>query len=320
MKNRILIASMFCALLSNNTLLTVAQETAPQKALQQANRILFLGDSITYAGQYVAYFETCLLGQRKSKTPAVINAGLPSETVSGLSEEGHAGGKFPRPDLAERLERVLKTTQPDLVIACYGINCAIYQPFAEERLAKYQAGMKHLKTLVEKHGGQLILVTPPFYDDQQSPKAFSYNEVLDRYSQWLVAQRAAGWMVIDLHTSMTRAVQQHRQTDPKFTFQRDGVHPNSEGHWAMAQQLFAGFGDEKAAACATPDELLQLQQLPAEVLPLVQQRMSLLRNAYLTASGHQRPGIAAGLPLPEAETKSQEITAKIAPLLRAKQP
>jgi hypothetical protein len=48
---------------------------------------------------------------RAAQTPTVIDAGPPSETVSGLSEEGHAGGQFPRPDLVERLTRVLAVTK-----------------------------------------------------------------------------------------------------------------------------------------------------------------------------------------------------------------
>ena len=35
----------------------------------------------------------------------ILDLGLSSETVSGLSEPGHAGGAFPRPCLKERLER-----------------------------------------------------------------------------------------------------------------------------------------------------------------------------------------------------------------------
>ncbi|MFM7117848.1 MAG: G-D-S-L family lipolytic protein, partial [Planctomycetota bacterium] len=75
---------------------------------------LFLGDSNTYAGDYVAMFEAGV--QISSKEPLTfLNLGLPSETVSGLSEPGHAGGNFPRPDLHERLERVLKQVKPKKV-------------------------------------------------------------------------------------------------------------------------------------------------------------------------------------------------------------
>ena len=76
-----------------------------------------------------AYFVTRYPG----RTIEFINVGLPSETVSGLSEEGHAGGQFPRPDLHERLGRVLEQIRPDLVFACYGMNDGIYLPFNEER-------------------------------------------------------------------------------------------------------------------------------------------------------------------------------------------
>ena len=67
-----------------------------RRQLRNSSRILFLGDSITYSGQYIACFERWLITQ-KEMSATVINAGLPSETVSGLSEKGHAGGKFPRP-------------------------------------------------------------------------------------------------------------------------------------------------------------------------------------------------------------------------------
>ncbi|HVW02735.1 MAG TPA: hypothetical protein VHB77_20425, partial [Planctomycetaceae bacterium] len=123
-----------------------AAEPTPAELLQHSKRILFLGDSITAAGVYVADFDAWLVtGARGAKhNPVVIDGGLPSETVSGLSEEGHAGGAFPRPDLGERLDRVLKLAKPDLVIACYGINCGIYQPFDEARFEKYQSGMRKL--------------------------------------------------------------------------------------------------------------------------------------------------------------------------------
>src|SRR5216117_2792724 len=54
-------------------------------------RVLFLGDSITYAGTYVVLVETYFLTRYPGRTIEFINAGLPSETVSGLTEEGHAG-------------------------------------------------------------------------------------------------------------------------------------------------------------------------------------------------------------------------------------
>ncbi|MCC7420405.1 MAG: SGNH/GDSL hydrolase family protein [Planctomycetaceae bacterium] len=290
-----------------------------REEFDKARRIVFLGDSITAAGQYVAYVDAWLAARTRGKAPQLLlNAGLPSETVSGLSEEGHAGGKFPRPDLAERLDRVLKVTKPDLVIACYGMNCGIYEPFDEGRFAKYQEGMKSLKAKVEAAGARFIVMTPPFYDDLRAPKKFAYNEVLDRYAEWLIARRADGWQVIDLHVPMTAEIKKRRETDPKFTFQPDGVHPNDAGHWAVAQQVLKALGDEKAAAAASPKEMLMNLDAPAELLPLVQQRVNTLRDAHVATAGHKRPGVAPGLPLSDALKKADELSARIADLWKNK--
>jgi len=57
-------------------------------------RILFLGNSITYQAHYVNDVEAYLTVHYPGRSFEIINVGLPSETVSGLSEPGHAGGAF----------------------------------------------------------------------------------------------------------------------------------------------------------------------------------------------------------------------------------
>ena len=292
----------------------VAQtETFParRELLRQSNRILFLGDSITYAGQYISDFETWMLTQKLHHDTVVINAGLPSETVSGLSEKGHAGGRFPRPDLFERLDRVLAETKPNLVFACYGINCGIYQPFDEQRFTRYQHGIEKLKSKVEKAGATLVLITPPFFDDQRAKKTFSYNAVLDRYANWLMARRDDGWQVVDLHSAMAAEVTRRRITDSRFTFQPDSVHPNSEGQWFMASQLIAWFGDQRACESGSAQQLLTSAGLSKELLPPIRQRSKLLRDAYLSKAGHKRPGIKAGLPLDKAHQQAERLSNQI---------
>ena len=78
---------------------------------------------------------------RLEPRPELINLGLPSETCSGLSEPDHP---FPRPNVHERLDRVLQQTQPDVVVVCYGMNDGIYYPFSDDRLAAYQAGIRRI--------------------------------------------------------------------------------------------------------------------------------------------------------------------------------
>lgn len=284
--------------------------------LNGISRVLFLGDSITYDGRYVADFEAWLLTRFPERSFEVINAGLPSETVSGLSEEGHANGEFPRPDLKERLDRVLAAAQPELVIACYGMNCGICQSFDETRFARYRQGIEYLREMVDKAGTRLVLVTPPVYDHAHGKGAApDYNEgVLGAYSRWLLSRRADGWLVADLHGPMNAALQRRRLTDTEFTFQPDGVHPDDEGHWFIARQLIAYFGDVDAASAQTPVVMLGDRPNSEELLGAVHARMALLRDAWLTHTGHQRPGLPHGLPLQEANTQASQLNERIAAL------
>ncbi len=207
-----------------------------------AKRVVFLGDSITYAGNYIAYLEACLATRYPKQRFEFLNLGLPSETCSGLSEDGHAGGKFPRPDLHERLQRVLDKAKPDLIVACYGMNCGIYLPFDEQRFAKYQEGIRRLRTAAHAAGAQVIHLTPPTYDPTRGGGSPDYNATLDRYSEWLVSQRADGWMVIDIHGEMNRHLAERRRWNPKFVLAGDGVHAGPTGHWLMASTLAENFG------------------------------------------------------------------------------
>ena len=283
-----------------------AGEIVPADTLLKAKRVAVLGDSITYDGRWVADLVAWM--ERRGTEAEVIDIGLPSETVSGLSEEGHADGKFPRPDLAERLDRVLRVVRPDRLLACYGMNCGIYQPLDEERFAKFKAGIERLHDTVEKAGATIVHLTPPLYDkrpDKPGPAGESdYDAVLDAYSRWLLSKRADGWLVIDVHGPMKELLATARGHDPAAVFCPDTVHPNPQGHWAICRAVLRGLGDDAAAKAETPAAL-------EPFLPEVTRRMELLRDAYLSAAGHLRPGMATGLPIAEAEAQARAITESI---------
>jgi lysophospholipase L1-like esterase len=281
----------------------------PLELLREARRVVVLGDSITYAGGWVGLLTAWM--ESRGLEADVIDVGLSSETVSGLSEEGHADGKFPRPDLGERLERVLRVTRPDLVLACYGMNCGIYLPPDEKRFAAFRDGMERLHAAVERAGARIIHLTPPVYDarpDRPGPaKGIDYDAVLAGYSDWLLSKRADGWIVIDVHGPMRRLLDDARKADPTVVFAPDAVHPNDLGNWAFCRAVLAGLGDDDAATAAeaaTPEAF-------AVLLPEVMQRLRILRDAYLSASGHLRPGVAGGLPLGDAERRAARLTESI---------
>ncbi len=292
--------------------------------LPGVKRILVLGDSITASGQYVDLFETFLLTEFRDCKFEVINCGLPSETVSGLSEDGHAGGAFPRPDLHERLDRVLALTKPDLVFACYGMNCGIYLPFDEVRFAKYREGIEKLHTKVKAAGADIIHLTPAVFDSvplkghvfpadavKNGQQYEGYDEVLTRYGEWLMAQKAKGWRVVDTHKAMRTVLDTKREKDPTYKFAPDGVHPNADGHRAMAESLIQELAPDRLEKFRTWLDTAGATKEGKAFLGAVHQRGRVLGDAYLTTAGHKRPGMNKGLPVVEAEAKALELSAKI---------
>jgi lysophospholipase L1-like esterase len=259
-----------------------------------------------------------------------LNLGLPSETVSGLSEPGHAGGQFPRPDLHERLDRVLEQTRPDLIVACYGMNDGIYYPYGAQRAAKFQEGIGFLRARAAKHGARVLHLTPPVFDplpikSRTLPAGLAeyrqpyegYDDVLARYAEWLLAQRKQGWDVVDIHTPMKRSLEAERTRDSRFRLAGDGVHINARGHWIIAREILLHWGvrPEELGDAARGEKAVSDLPHGREVLDLVRERQAVLKDAWLSATGHKRPGMAKGLPLPEAKKRAQELGTRLRGLL-----
>jgi lysophospholipase L1-like esterase len=228
---------------------------APRPMLvRDGQKVLLIGDSITNAGGYVQYVDAFLRTRFPESRFTLINLGLPSETVTGLSEPDHP---FPRPNVHERLDRALARIKPDVVVACYGMNDGIYYPFAEERFVQYQQGIRKVVAKVRAAGASVILMTPPPFDPLpvkakllplNAPK-FSwvnpyerYNEVLERYSRWLLTLRGEGIPVADPHRETARFLQSIRTKEPAFTLAGDGVHPTPSGHALVAIALLEQIG------------------------------------------------------------------------------
>ena len=269
--------------------------------LKESKKLVFFGDSITYGGEYVVLFERWLTVNHPELSLEILNQGIPSETVSGLSEPGHLRHGFPRPDLHERLDRALKALDPDLIIACYGINCGIYKPFDEDRFNNYKDGLQRLKAKAEAQGAKIIFMTPPVYD-KPNPK-FNYDDVMKAYSEWLLSKREDGWRVINLHAIMKKKLAEKRTKDPNFKYSRDGIHPGTEGHELMAQQIINFF------AVKAPLNDPQTNSY-GRLLMFLRERMRVQRDAWLTEIGHKRP-MRKGKSLADADKIAAENTVQI---------
>jgi lysophospholipase L1-like esterase len=267
------------------------------RADQEEPRVLFLGDSITYDGRWVVHVESAIRGQRGLARIPIVNMAVPGETASGLSEAGHAGGSYPRPDVRERLGRVLAAYKPTLVVLCYGLNDGIYLPFDEVRFKAYRDGLTTVRQECLKAGAKVILLTPPPYGVDKPKDAATYDHVLATYAAWLVEQRRYNWQVVDVRAKLLAAIADAKQADPKFVFAKDGIHPGDEGHLLFAKTAWEGI-----AGYMRWDARVVFAE-PSKAKPLAQS-MAFLRNAWLTKTLPKRVGLPEGLPLEQAEARS----------------
>lgn len=268
-------------------------------------RVVFLGDSITQSGGYVAFATYYLERLYPKKDFDILGLGLASETLSGLSEDGHAGGEFPRPCLFERLGRVLAKARPEVVFACYGMNDGIYQPLDEGRHAAFRKGVAKLIERCQEAGvKQIFLVTPPIYDAVPKEGEFNYDAVLAEYARWEASLTVRGVRVIDLHTAMRKA-----RDGRAAPFSKDKIHPGDDGHLLIAKTILAALGVK------VPDETVAT--IKADPLyKLVDEKRGMRSAAWMRHVGYTREKTVQPEPLGTAEADAAKVQGAIDALRR----
>ena len=263
-------------------------------------RVVFLGDSITQAGGYVAFTTYYLEKLYPKKDFDILGLGLASETLSGLSEDGHAGGKFPRTCLFERLDRVLGKARPEVVFACYGMTDGIYLPLDKGRSAAFQNGVTKLIERCKKAGVKRVyLVTPPIYDSSPRKGEFDYDSVLAEYAKWEAGLKVPGVTVIDLHAAMRKA--RDARTAP---FSGDKVHPGDAGHLHIARTVLAALGAK------VPGETLAASKADP-LFGLVDRKRAMRSAAWMKHTGYTREKTVEPGPLGTAEADAAKLQEKI---------
>lgn len=279
----------------------VAETPKPGLAESLAGkRVAFLGDSITQAGTYVSITAYYLEKLHPEKRFEIFGLGLSSETLSGLSEKNHAGGRFPRPCLFERLGRLLEKAKPEVIFACYGMNDGIYLPLDEGRFQAFKDGVTKLIEQCQAAGmKEIYLVTPPIFDTTVESGEFHYDTVLTAYAAWERTIRKPGVRVIDLHTTMGEA--RGARTE---VFSKDRIHPGDEGHLFMARTILAALGvpvPDEAVAAIKADTLFQ------QVDRLRRHRST----RWMQHIGYTREKTVEPQPLGDTEEKAAKLREKI---------
>lgn len=279
----------------------------PAQSPAAVPRIAILGDSIPYAGYWPALLESGLRQNSAYRNAEIVNFSLPSETASGLSEPGHAQGAFPRPCIHDRLDAILSRYKPTLVIACYGMNDGMMQPFSKANFQAYQKGMERLKAKAESAKARFIAVTPPLYmADTPEKDSARYNAVLDIYAGWLNWQKNKGWLVADMRPGLSRQIRTAKEKNPGFIYAPDGVHPGPEGHLMIARSVWPAV----ASFLNLPPDV----RFPeGDAFRKILERHNLFKLAWLTETGHKRPGIPAGVPIAKLPRIPEGASTKAGP-------
>ncbi len=321
-------------------LAVVANRAAAEIPFSDGDRILVLGDSITQNGQYVALAEAYLWAAYPDRDIDIINAGLSSETVSGITEPVHPN---PRPNVHKRLAKVLESTKPDWVIVCYGMNDGIYHPESPQIVDAYRNGMQQLIDRVAERGAKLVLLTPPSFDVQAPPiqarlaevtedEPYGYRNPFREYDQTLerlgevvqsLQSRSGVERVIDVHQVTDAYLKRVKAANPQYAY-GDGVHPPADGHLAMALGLLEGLGCDAEEAEATLEQLTGLrpadqsgdvteaqQQFHQRLLARFNERSA----AYRQAIGSDKPAEADAEALREIDATAETAEAELRSLV-----
>lgn len=303
-------------------LLLVALGEAHTQSPLANKRVLWLGDSITQAGDYVTFAEYFLEKQYPADRFDVISIGLASETSSCLSEKTHP---FPRPCVQERLQRALALVKPQVVVACYGMNDGIYHPQSAERMQAFEQGIEKLIVAVHAANAEMILLTPPPFDAQPVkakvvPKSAAdfgfmtpyqgYDAVLAEYARWEMQLPKSDATVIDLHGPMDAYLAKMRETEADFSFARkDGIHPDMAGHLLMARIVLRGLGVPVAGGDLSSAEADSLYVL-------IRQQREARSAGWLKYVGYTRGETVKSASVTDVEERNGELQARIDALRR----
>lgn len=293
--------------------------------LEGIQRIVFLGDSITQAGDYVTDVECWLISQ--GHRIEVLDIGLSSETATALTpveNDAHTeAAGFPRPFVGDRIDRSLALTTPDLLFVCYGMNDASALPEGPEGLRRYSEAITRIReTALGTGAKRVVFCTAPVYDPVNpiAPYQNPHERNLVTYRDWLLSKRAEGWDVVDIHGPMRRDLDEARKTNPAFRLQPDGVHPDRAGHWVMAREILAQFFNAELAGISSSPEFFQKNG--GAIRELVDRRREILFSSLMTQIGHTRPHVPGGPGVPPgpsselAKAQAEEISRSVDSLSR----
>jgi lysophospholipase L1-like esterase len=203
-------------------------------ALQDGDRVVFYGDSITDQRLYTTYTESYVFTRFPKLDISFVHSGWSGDRVTG-------GGGGP---IDTRLARDVIAYKPTVVTIMLGMNDASYRPFDQAIFDTYADGYRHIVESLKENlpGVRLTLIGPSPFDDVTRAPNFEggYNAVLARYAQFVkeLAEKE-GATYADLNTSVVAATKKADAANHELALRLnpDRVHPGLGGQLLMSAAL-----------------------------------------------------------------------------------
>ena len=213
--------------------LVVNPVMSAEKALKKGDRIVFLGDSITQAGDqpggYIQVVREFLKTRHAELELEVIGAGIGGHKV---------------PDLEKRLERDVLAHKPQLVVIYIGINDVWHSQNGKgTSKPDYEAGLERLIERIRKVGARVVLCTPSVIGEKPVGSN-SLDKMLGEYagiSRSVAAK--TGVQLLDLNREFQGYLGRHNPLgSEKGVLTSDGVHLNASGNRFVAARMLEALG------------------------------------------------------------------------------
>ncbi|MFT3784217.1 MAG: SGNH/GDSL hydrolase family protein [Nibricoccus sp.] len=202
--------------------------------LNDGDRVVFYGDSITDQRLYTTFVETYVVTRFPGRNIAFTHSGWGGDRVTG------GGGG----DIDVRLQRDVFAYKPTVVSIMLGMNDGGYQAFDQRVFETYINGLASIvnKIRTAQPTTRVTLIQPSPYDDVTRAPTFpgGYNSVLVRYGTAVkeLAQKQ-GLNVADLNSPVVTMLERAKASNTNLAAKiiPDRVHPGLSGHLIMAEAL-----------------------------------------------------------------------------------
>ncbi len=216
---------------------TVFADDTEVRPPAKGERIVFLGDSITQAGDkgqgYVVLVRQAIAETMPDAGVEVLGAGISGHKV---------------PDLEKRLDRDVIEKKPSTVVIYIGINDVWHSKRGQGTPKDvFEKGLRNLVDRIRTAGSRVILCTPSVIGEKAVGEN-QFDAMLDEYSaitRTVAADMKTG--LIDLRKAFVdHLAKANSDNKEKGILTGDGVHLNAEGNRFVADRMLEGLGVAQA--------------------------------------------------------------------------